>query len=76
MMLDMGVVCIVARDSTAGKLYYVSRRRCQISAVAQAYCRDRENDEILLVIFEDQCVYSKLMATKPITWRDIAEFFA
>lgn len=75
MMYDAHDVVIITRDVN-GERYERRMTWDKVCVFASNNKEDLEDEEILLIVVEDTCIYSSLMTDKVLTWDDITGFFA
>lgn len=67
-------VVVVTRDINGEQQVYETHWSDIVRLIA--YCQITEEDEILLVIVEDTCIYSSLGSDRALTLDDLTGYFA
>jgi hypothetical protein len=73
-VMDKKKIVIMTRDINGRRIEYRFDSRSHL-VVSHVEIYDK-SDEILLVLWGGICIYNALQNTYPITWEDIAGYFA
>ena len=76
-MSDNNKIVVLVRDINGKRDYYeFDNREALMMSSDYPELRSNDEDEILLVLWNDKIIYNQLQSSFSITWEDILGFFA